>query len=53
MEKRTIPVSAPMFVGNEKAYVMDCLDSTWISSAGKYVEKFLGLARIFHTLNAA
>jgi len=29
-----------MFVGNEKAYVMDCLDSTWISSAGKYVEKF-------------
>jgi len=40
VEKRTIPVSAPMFVGNEKAYVMDCLDSTWISSAGKYVEKF-------------
>lgn len=29
-----------MLVGNEKAYVMDCLDSTWISSAGKYVEKF-------------
>lgn len=40
MEKRKIPVSAPMLNGNEKAYVNDCLDSTWISSAGKYVEKF-------------
>jgi perosamine synthetase len=29
-----------MLVGNEKAYVMDCLDSSWISSCGEYVEKF-------------
>ncbi len=35
-----IPVAAPVLVGNEKKYVMDCLDSTWISSAGKYVERF-------------
>lgn len=40
VEKRNIPVAAPMLVGNEKAYVMDCLDSTWISSSGKYVEQF-------------
>jgi perosamine synthetase len=40
MAKRNIPVAAPMLVGNEKAYVMDCLDSTWISSTGKYVEQF-------------
>lgn len=40
MEKRNIPVAAPMLVGNEKAYVSDCLDSTWISSTGKYVERF-------------
>jgi len=40
MEKRNIPVAAPMLVGNEKSYVMDCLDSTWISSTGKYVERF-------------
>ncbi len=39
-EKRNIPVAAPMLVGNEKAYVLDCLDSTWISSTGKYVERF-------------
>jgi len=40
MGKRTIPVAAPMLVGNEKSYVLDCLDSTWISSTGKYVELF-------------
>ena len=26
--------------GNERAYVLDCLDSTWISSRGKYIERF-------------
>jgi perosamine synthetase len=40
MKKRNIPMAAPMLVGNEKAYVLDCLDSTWISSTGKYVERF-------------
>lgn len=40
MTKRFIPVAAPVLNGNEKAYVMDCMDSSWISSCGKYVEKF-------------
>jgi perosamine synthetase len=40
MDKRNIPVAAPVFVGNEKAYVNDCIDSTWISSSGKYVDQF-------------
>jgi perosamine synthetase len=35
-----IPVAAPSFDGNEKAYVLDCLDSTWISSTGKYLDRF-------------
>lgn len=35
-----IPVYQPSLVGNEKKYVMDCLDSTWISSKGAYLEKF-------------
>ena len=39
-EKRFIPVAAPMLVGNEKAYVMDCLESSWISSNGKYIKQF-------------
>lgn len=39
-ERRFIPVAAPTLMGNEKAYVVDCLESGWISSAGKYVEQF-------------
>ena len=40
MSDRFIPVSAPTLVGNEKRYVMDCLESNWISARGKYVEQF-------------
>lgn len=40
--RRHIPVAAPALVGNEKAYVMECLESTWISSNGKYIERFEG-----------
>jgi perosamine synthetase len=40
MAKRFIPVAAPMLVGNEKAYVMECLESSWISSSGQYVSRF-------------
>lgn len=39
MEK-IIQVAAPTLIGNEKAYVLDCLDSNWISSNGKYIELF-------------
>ena len=38
--KRFIPVAAPALVGNERAYVLDCMDSSWISSNGIYIEKF-------------
>jgi perosamine synthetase len=37
---RRIPVAAPALVGREREYVLDCLDSTWISSSGKYLERF-------------
>lgn len=41
MDRRFIPVSAPMLVGNEKKYVNECLDSSWISSCGGgFVERF-------------
>jgi perosamine synthetase len=39
-EKRRIDLAAPFVGESEKAYVADCLDSTWISSAGAYVERF-------------
>lgn len=35
-----IPVYQPSLAGNEKKYVIDCLDSTWISSKGKYINEF-------------
>lgn len=35
-----IPVYTPWLNGKEREYVMDCIDSTWISSKGKYVEAF-------------
>jgi perosamine synthetase len=35
-----IPVAEPALIGNEKEYVLDCLESSWISSNGKYIERF-------------
>ena len=40
MNKRFIPVSAPVLAGNELEYVTDCIESSWISSCGKYVGRF-------------
>ena len=37
---KNIPIYSPYLHGNEKKYVNDCLDSTWISSKGKYIELF-------------
>lgn len=34
------PVYQPSLNGNEKRYVNECLDTNWISSKGKFVEKF-------------
>lgn len=33
-------MAAPVFAGREREYVADCMESGWISSAGKYVELF-------------
>ena len=35
-----IPLHEPRFVGKEKEYVMDAIDSTYVSSVGAYVDKF-------------
>jgi perosamine synthetase len=35
-----IPLHEPRFVGNEKKYLNDCIDSTFVSSVGKYVDQF-------------
>jgi len=35
-----IPVCEPLLGGNEEQYVLDCIRSGWVSSAGKYVDEF-------------
>jgi perosamine synthetase len=32
--------NVPLLDGNERKYVMDCLDTNWISSQGKYIAEF-------------
>ena len=34
------PVYKPSLKGNEQRYVSDCIESTWISSKGKYTDEF-------------
>lgn len=38
--KEFIPLHEPRFFGNEKKYLEDCIDSTFVSSVGKYVDRF-------------
>lgn len=35
-----IPLHEPYFSGHEWEYVKDCLDSGWVSSAGRHVDEF-------------
>jgi perosamine synthetase len=35
-----IPVWEPVLDGNEKKYVLDCLETNWISSLGSYITRF-------------
>jgi NAD dependent epimerase/dehydratase len=40
-----IPLHAPVFGGREKEYVLDCIDSTFVSSVGAYVDRFEEMMR--------
>lgn len=35
-----VPLSVPAFVGNEKKYMEECIDTTFVSSVGKFVDRF-------------
>ena len=37
--KKFIPLHEPRFIGNEKKYLNNCIDSTFVSSVGKYVDE--------------
>ena len=38
--KEFIPLHEPRFSGNEKKYINDCIDTTYVSSVGRYVNIF-------------
>ena len=50
-----MPLSVPTLTGNELQYVKECIDTEWVSSAGKYVtlfeEKIADYAENNHWLN--
>lgn len=51
--KDFIPLHEPNFSGNERKYVLDTIDSTFVSSVGPYVDKFeLRLAELSNTKKA-
>ena len=38
--KEFIPLHEPCFIGNEKKYLNECIDTTFVSSVGKFVDSF-------------
>ena len=39
-EDETVPLHAPTFAGREKEYLNECIDTTYVSSVGKFVDRF-------------
>jgi len=39
-ETGPVPLHEPVFAGKEKDYVLDCIDSSFVSSVGMYVDEF-------------
>ncbi|MCX7735834.1 MAG: LegC family aminotransferase [Candidatus Kapabacteria bacterium] len=45
--KEFIPLHAPKFLGNEKKYLNECIDTTFVSYVGAFVTKFEEMTRDF------
>ena len=45
-----LPVMEPVLKGKEAEYVLDCLATNWISSQGKYVERFQDAFTEYHSV---
>ena len=35
-----VPLAVPVFIGNEKKYLDECINTTFVSSVGKFVDRF-------------
>lgn len=45
--KKNITLHRPVFIGNEKKYLIECIDSNFVSSVGKMVDRFENLVADF------
>ena len=45
-----IPIYEPSLEGNERKYLMDCIDTVWISSQGKYILDFEKALAEYHKM---
>ena len=45
--RESVPLHAPVFRGNEKKYLADCIDTTFVSYVGPYVTQFEDMIRSF------
>ena len=48
-----IPIFEPYFKGNESKYLNQCIDSTWISSQGEFINKFENSLAEYHSVKFA
>lgn len=37
---QNVPLSVPKFIGNEKKYLEECINTTFVSSVGQFVDRF-------------
>ena len=38
--KDFVPLAVPVFIGHEKKYLNECIDTTFVSSVGRFVDRF-------------
>jgi len=53
MSFQRIPIAQPSFLGNEKKYVLDALETGWISSIGAYIDRFEREFAAYHGMKHA
>lgn len=51
--KEKIPIARPSFLGNEKKYVADAMETGWISSIGPYIDRFEKEFAAYHGMKHA
>lgn len=39
-QEEKVPLAVPVFMGNEKKYIDECIDTTYVSSVGQFVDRF-------------